>query len=132
MQSNQPAELLLHEWAAVATVCGFICTLAAVAFLSSPPLIVQQGPAHSLVSDAFEIYVQGCVENPGACQVQKGCTLAEVLLLAKPLPEADLRRLNGGAKVRHHQVIKVPAKKAVRSKAQKKNGRKTPLKVAQE
>lgn len=55
------------------------------------------------------IHVDGAVKNPGIYQVTENIHLYEVLLLAEPLPDADLQKFNLAEVLQDGKLIRVPS-----------------------
>jgi len=112
-QSNQP-KLAIHEWLAVMTIISFLLTLTGISiFFSQDTESIKSGSPHYLKPQEFEVLIEGAVQNPGPIKVKAGTTRMEAIEMAKPLPEADLRKIKASSKLRNGQIIKVPAKEMI-------------------
>lgn len=112
MLNQAPAEdpkLPVHEWMAVVVILMLISGLSVLVIISGNS---ENTPAvsspHYIVEQEIEISVEGAVEKSGTFHVNRGTTVSQVLQLAVPTSEADLRSIKQDKKVRKRQVIKVP------------------------
>jgi len=113
-ETQEKPSLPFHErfmaWLVI-SVLLFLIALNIIFDESTMPLTESE---HQLVNPFVEIVVEGAVEFPGIYQVKKGVLIQEVLDLAKPLPEANLKRIKLDSPVNHRRVIKVSKKKEKR------------------
>lgn len=107
-------KLLPAEWLVVAFVIIVMTILSAVALFSDRRAsnLSLENP-HHLTAQDIEVFIDGAVELAGAFTFKKGATLQELLSLAKPLPQADLKKLKIKSKLRNGQRIQVPVKKMI-------------------
>lgn len=117
MEEQRP-RLPLHEWMAVIAILCLILSLLLVVLISGGPSSSEHlGPPHHTVSQEIEVFVEGAVINQGLHIVKRGATIQQVLELAVPAENADLKRIKPEKKVRNGQVIKIPT---VKKKAKKR------------
>lgn len=105
--------LALHEWMAVVVIIGFFVSLTVISLANTESIAQPQGELHYLKAQAYEVFVQGAVEAPGSYRVDAGSKVKDIVALAKPLPDADLRRFRGESKAREGQVINIPIREKI-------------------
>jgi DNA uptake protein ComE-like DNA-binding protein len=107
-KDTRPA-LMVHEWLAITTIIGFLGMLTTISIVrTTPPLTPDKEHAHLIVNPFIKISIEGAVEHPGSYNFKKGARVKDALAEAKPLPEADLKRINLEAKLRKGQIIHLP------------------------
>lgn len=110
-------ELGAHEWLAVVTIIGFLCLLTVIVISGSydhQTLIARgEGKGHYLKPQEVEVLIDGAVAKPGSYRVKIGTTQKEVISLAEPFPEADLRKVRPASRVRNGQNIVIPTKPTI-------------------
>lgn len=74
---------------------------------------VSSEKGHYITPITIEVTVEGAVEHPGPYSLQKNAPLRELLDQAKPLPLADLKRMNLDSKLRQGQVVHVKSKEMI-------------------
>lgn len=105
--------LKTHEWLAIIAFIGWLATLVIITNASNPlPNLL--GTPHQVTSGEIEVFIEGAVAHPGKYRLKKGALLKEILILAQPTPDADLRRLKPESKLRDGRIIKVSQKKKSR------------------
>lgn len=102
--------LKTHEWLAIIAFVGWLITLVIITNASNQ-LSSHLGTPHQVTSGEIEVFIEGAVARPGTYRLKKGALLKEVLTLAKPTPDADLRRLKPESKLRDGRIIKVSSQK---------------------
>ena len=108
-------KLPLHEWLAVLTIIlALLLLIVVTTFQGSGTLPETTGEPHYLVAQEVEVTVEGAVENPGTYILKKGAQVKDVLELAKPVPQADLRKINPEVKLRDGRILKVPLMPMIR------------------
>ena len=108
--NSKASRLFVHEWLSLVFFTGLLLALTAAAVINrghSP--VVETGEPHFIRDPLVEISVVGEVENPGSKKVPRGCTVEEVLKIARLLPEADVSKLKKLSKVRPGQIIEIPS-----------------------
>jgi hypothetical protein len=121
---EQQTRLPLHEWMAVIAILFLIFVLLAVVILKgNDGEINQLDHPHHIISQEFEVFVEGAVEKPGPYTVKRGSTLQDAINLAVPNSEAKLDKFKMEKKLRKGQVIKVPkiSKKSSQNKKKTKD-----------
>lgn len=80
-------------------------------------LILEEAPAKDFESSAepkevqeIVVHVSGAVKNPGIYKLLAGSRVHDAVMLAQPLPEADLDALNLAAPLTDGQKVPVPKK----------------------
>lgn len=107
LPQEQPS-LPAHEWLAIVFIISLMAVLCLVAISyreSSLPEVTSE--PHYVIDQEIEVFIEGAVENPGTYKVKRGALLQEVLILAKPTTNADLRRIKLQSKVRQGQSVKI-------------------------
>lgn len=97
----------LHEWIAVAFFTSILLFVAIVNCivnrLENSPIIPKNSCGERSVT------LTGCVERPGTYRVEVGASLREVVAMAAPTPDADLRKLK--RPIVEDMIVEVPALK---------------------
>lgn len=109
---EEKGRLAVHEWLAIVSIISFMAMITFVS-VSRRDAEVEENIPHYLTPQEFSVLIEGAVENPGSYQVKVGSTLQEVISLAKPRLEADLRKIKGAKPVRNGQVIKIPSREMI-------------------
>ncbi len=103
-------KLPAHEWLIIVLIIAILLILSAIAYLGEERFLPSTGVSHDLVSQEIEVIIAGAVTKPGTYVLRKDALLKDLLELCKPLPEADLRRLNLEGKLRHGQKVRIITK----------------------
>lgn len=101
--------LKVHEWLAVSLTIGAVVLVCVISFFND----VGGGGREKIGWEGLEVHVMGAVSKPGSYQMEKGAKMSELLALAEPLVEADLRRINREASLRTGQVVHIPARQQI-------------------
>ena len=73
-----------------------------------------------VVSKKIVVQVDGAVKNPGVYQVSENIHLFELLVLAEPLPDADLQKFNLAEIIKDGSLFRIPSlNKEPKKKARK-------------
>lgn len=78
-------------------------------YLDEKKLPETTAPAHYPNNPLIEVAVEGAVQYPGIYQIKKGSCVQEVLELAQPKEEANLKRFKRNTKIMRRRTIKVPS-----------------------
>lgn len=110
--STVDKSLLPHEWLAVLVItCGLIfLIILGESATSSVPLILEEVSFPALPQTVV-IKIEGAVEFPGKYHAGSGTKLKEVIQKAKPLLEADLKKVRQDFVVKKGMKIKIPKQK---------------------
>src|SRR5262249_14284257 len=109
---NSKEQLSPPEWMAIASVLCVLIILTLIAWRRDEgAFLVARAEPRYTVDPRIEVFVEGAVEVPRRLVVNRGTTVQEVLEQVTLLPEADVAKLKGAAKVRRGQHIRVPEKK---------------------
>lgn len=111
---NPAPTLFVYEWLAVISVVGFLFILTLIVVCKGPLDIKKEGDPHYLKAQSVDIYIDGAVAKPGKYQVKVGSLLKDVIALAEPTADADLRKLRLSSKARNGQNYTVPSKPTIR------------------
>lgn len=106
-------KLPAHEWL---IICLLLCVLGliiAIAYIREEPSLPQTDTVHEVISSTLQVTIIGAVERPGHYTMERGDTVEDILQLAKPLPEADLKRLKLKSRLRDGQKVKVPVREMI-------------------
>jgi hypothetical protein len=102
-------KLPIHELGAVIVLSALILSLTLISnFRGSSSLEQVAAIPHFVSSPEVEVSIQGAVEHPGSYQLPRGALVQDLLELAKPLPNADLKRIRGTTKLRNGKTVNVP------------------------
>lgn len=108
---QQKPRLPVHEWLAVLCIFCLLVMLTLLSRLTTYETLPDElDDPHYVVDPNIEIFIEGAVEIPGRYHVKKGMTVEEVLALAKPQPDADLRRIKLDSKILRRRTIKIRKK----------------------
>lgn len=97
-----------HEWLIICLLLSILGSIILIAYIREEPSLPPTDTPHELISSTLQVVIGGAVAKPGAYIMEKGDTIEDLLNLAGPLPEADLRHLRLKRKLRDGQKIKVP------------------------
>lgn len=111
---TSPAKQLhVHEWLAVLAIFGFLLFLTLVVIWQGrsnhQPVETGAEKLHFLKPQIINLYIDGAVAKPGSYQVKVGTLVKDVIAMAEPLPEADLRKIRPTTKARNGQSYQIPA-----------------------
>lgn len=108
LQKN--AELKIHEWLAVIVLIAILGALSIMAYVTKGNVGDNNRSLPSFLSKSgkIEILIEGAVAYPGIYYLPSGIVMEDVLLLAQPVSNADLRRFNLKASIKKGRIIKVP------------------------
>jgi hypothetical protein len=104
--AHMPTEKLpLHEWLIVCLLVTAMLSLALMTLWHNSNHLPPTHAPHIL--QEIRVSIQGAVKNPGTYTFKKGATWGDILALAAPLLEADLRKIKMERKLKHEQTIQV-------------------------
>lgn len=110
-------QLYVHEWLAVVAIVGFLLLLTLIVIFrgGNSHLLIEKSDEklHYLKPQTVNFYVDGAVAKPGSYQVKVGTLIKDVIAMAEPLPEADLRKIRPTSKVRNGQSCTVSAQPTI-------------------
>lgn len=108
---EDPAKLCVHEWTAIAVLCGLLLLFTGITFFSGESGLSDRiGPPHHIVDPEIAVFIEGEVEHPGHYRIKRGSTIHDLILLAIPSPDADLSHIKLENKLRKSHVVKIPSK----------------------
>lgn len=114
---NSTPQLHVHEWLAVVIIAGFLFLLTLVVIIrrDGSHLFVEQSDTrlHHLKPQTVNLYIDGAVARPGSYEVKAGTLVKDVIALADPLPEADLRKIRPASKARNGQSFTVASRPTI-------------------
>lgn len=110
MRTPNNGGLKVHEGVAMSLLIGLIGVVILITQLSPIESILVTGKENLLKRDSVEIVVKGAVEFPGLYRFPSHVSMREVLEVAQPLAEADLRRYQLDKLVKRGRVINVKPK----------------------
>lgn len=111
-QNPKSERLLVHEWIAILGIIGLLAMLTAVALVSNKDTNPPVTKPHYIVDQEIVVFVEGAVDKPGRYTVKKGALLKDIVSLAQPKAEANLKGLRMESKLKNGRVIKIPVKKS--------------------
>lgn len=103
--------LPLHEWLAVAALSTLMLLLAVIAVWNRTqtlPTTSSSKSPHYLLPQEIEVTVEGAVEHSGHYKLKVGSRVKDLLEIAKPLPEANLKKIKMESQLREGRLLKVP------------------------
>jgi hypothetical protein len=104
--------LAMSEWIAVAVILGCLALLTLFTILgryeSASEIAV--GPGIYLKPQYMDVHIEGAVKKPGVYRVKAGALMKDVVAIAEPTQEADLKRFRERTKVSQGQNIVVPSR----------------------
>lgn len=107
-------QLAVREWIAVVVIIGCFTTLTCISYFNDASLPeTTSGMPHYLKPQQIEVLVQGAVAAPGSYKLDVNAKLKDVLTMAVPKQEADLRRIKPEGKLRNGQVVTIPARELI-------------------
>ena len=112
-KSERP-QLAVHEWLAIIIIMGCFATLTCLSLIYDKSMPDNApGIPHYLKPQYIEVLVQGAVVEPGSYKMNANAKLKDLIALANPRPEADLRHLKLEGKLRNGQVVKIQARQHI-------------------
>jgi len=99
--------LAVHEWVAASTIAAFFLFLSLMAYLGRSEDNVGSVDLHYLKPQELKVSVEGAVSHPGVYSLSVGGTYADLFERAKPLENADLRKVNLNARLRSGRRVVV-------------------------
>ena len=99
------SRLASHEWISVITIIAFMVLFSAIAFFDDEPVGVPVSMHEDVLQPFIHASISGAVASPGHYQFPADATVGDLLILAQPLPSADLRRINRQAKLREGRSL---------------------------
>jgi hypothetical protein len=98
--------LPVHERLAAIVVCLFFGLIVTFnGFSRRPPSLQELGAPHWVASQMVEVSIRGAVDAPGTYLLPQGAKVSDLLQIAKPIPQANLKRLDIDAPIRNGQQI---------------------------
>lgn len=98
-----------HEWI---VVFSLVLLMAAITFVTHRHWFAIQpkhySEPHYVYDQKIQVRIEGAVELPGTYELGKGAKVEDLLFLAKPAVNADLKKIVLTRKVRDGQTIHVP------------------------
>lgn len=105
---TQKQQLYPYEWIAIVLLIAVLGMLTMINLIREETFSRTQIEVSEGIADSFlQVHVSGAVENAGSFQLPTGSKMKDLLLLAKPKADADLRRIKGDSKLKQGQVIKI-------------------------
>lgn len=128
--SQKKKQLPVHEWMAITVASGAMLALAFMTTETSCETIAKEYQAqipHKTSRTARQdiceeeplwitVYVTGAVEKPGEIQVESGTRVVDLKNKIVFSQEADKRYLNKKRKLKNHETLDIPSRKAKESK----------------
>jgi len=97
-------------WMGYAVVLSIIFVIVISQFSRMNLFNKEVGTRGYLKAKYFEVTIKGAVQFPGTYVLPKGADMARLLQRARPHPEADVKSLCDGSKLRDGQVVNVRKK----------------------
>lgn len=114
---KQAPQLYVHEWLAVALIAGFLLLLTLIVICRRGDTHLfeekENSKLHYLKPQTIDLYIDGAVAKPGSYQVKIGTLTRDVIAMAEPLPEADLRKIRPTSKARNGQSYTVATRPTI-------------------
>lgn len=104
IQSNR---LPFHEWLIVTLIVCCFLVMTIVTYTKEDLFPSSIKTTHSIISNEITVSICGVIQNPGEYTLKKGATIKELLALAIPLPEANLKGHKTNRKLRQGQKIEI-------------------------
>ena len=109
MADSPAPKLPLSDWLVIACIVGFLSALTLISLLSQRDLPeTAEAPQTLTITQLIPVSIAGAVEHPGAYEMPKGSSLADLLEKAVPSSVADLSKLKGRSKLSKWQHVSVP------------------------
>ncbi|MBA3721711.1 MAG: SLBB domain-containing protein [Parachlamydiaceae bacterium] len=99
-----PQKLPFHEWLIVSLIILTMLSLTVITYVSDHNQLPPVKQAHSIVQD-LKISIEGAVLNPGNYTLKKGSSIGDLLQLAEPTSDADLRKVKKISKLKNGQKL---------------------------
>ncbi|MDP1835460.1 MAG: hypothetical protein Q8K75_05970 [Chlamydiales bacterium] len=114
-----PTKLATHEWISVASILLLVMLVIFIAFWDNEPPI-PDFTNETQTKQSISVSIQGAVSQPGEYDLPSNSKIADLLELAQPFPNANLKGINPQARLRNgrHLTIKeISTKPPKRSKS---------------
>ena len=105
MNQDKQQHLPFHEWLAVVAILGLLIVFIGVSYFSRESTLPTKGSPYHLIPPTIEVTVRGAVERSETFVLPRSARMKDVLELALPTENADLRRLKPETKLRDGRVI---------------------------
>ncbi|MGA8164252.1 MAG: SLBB domain-containing protein [Waddliaceae bacterium] len=113
--ATRPTLTSIERLGAWLIVCFFTFLTVLNLYLRETELPRKTGDAHEMGISLIEVTVKGAVKHPGVYQVEKGALVEEVLAVADPLDDADLKRMKMESKILRRRTIQVRVRKPAKT-----------------
>lgn len=107
MGQNKKPSLMVHEWLAIATLIGMLGMLTILSVKGNQPTL-SQTTENFQTAATLSVAVTGAVEKPGSYQLPKDALIHDLIIQAKPLPNANLKKINPNKMLKNGQTIHIP------------------------
>lgn len=98
-------QLFPHEWLAIASILAFIMVVLALSQNDATIMPTSIAPSHKVGRQSITVTIRGAVHHPGEYELPVGSLVTDLLKLAEPLPNANLKRINTQSKLRNGRDI---------------------------
>lgn len=99
-----------HEWVVVVLLIVIFIISSIIIYIRDQDSLSTTKNTNHHMQDELQITIQGQVLKPATYKLKRGASMAELLALAEPLPEADLSRIKNSRKLKPDEIITIPAK----------------------
>jgi hypothetical protein len=106
---EKEAHLPFQEWVIIFLISLIMISLSIITFALNDRPMPNHIDEHILYSSEITVFIDGAVSNPGSYKLKKGDTIRELLLIVKPLPDANLSRIKISTRLKNKQKIHVPS-----------------------
>lgn len=105
---DETPRLYTYEWAAIVSILGFIGMICAVTQISNSG----SAPSTAIYDHekaSMTVYIDGAVESPGMYQMPLKSTVNDLLQIAHPAPQANLKKVKLNSTLKPGQRITIAA-----------------------
>lgn len=106
-------KLPVHEWLIVVLLIAVLASIISITSFKSRFSSSSTQSVHYILSPTIQVHVEGAVQRPGVFTLNRGSRLQDVLELAGPLPEANIKSLKRNKVLQDGQVVTISPKKMI-------------------
>jgi DNA uptake protein ComE-like DNA-binding protein len=98
-----------HEWVIISLLIITLTLLSFVTLFNKKEILPQALATAELTSEFIQVTIKGAVTHAGIHELKRGARLKDLLDIAIPAADADLKKLKLNSKLRDGQVVKIIA-----------------------
>jgi hypothetical protein len=102
-------KLPLHEWLVVGLIVLLMAGLILNTYRGDHAALPRTAIPHQLTTQEIRVTIEGAVVKPGTYTLPKGTVLNDLIALAEPRPDANLKGMKSKNRLKAGQFIHIPA-----------------------